>query len=155
MTRYPGPKSRRMIRELGRYVLTSAEPFVLDLERCRGLWLATVDGQRIFDWGCYYGSKLLSHNHPGLREAAYLKRLALAANNKVCNPDFLTGECLDYYRLIRVPADVYQVSYVPFKLVPGEALLVVLGALVVCFVATIYPARGAARLDPAEALRYE
>jgi lipoprotein-releasing system permease protein len=67
----------------------------------------------------------------------------------------LTCRVLDHYRLIRVPADVYQVSYVPFRLLPGEALLVVLGALVVCFVATIYPARGAARLDPAEALRYE
>lgn len=100
MPKYPGHKSRRMLKELSRYVLTAPEPFVVDLANSRGLWLATVDGQRIFDWGGYYGSKLLSHNHPGLREPAYLKRLALAANNKVCNPDFLTRECLDYYRLI-------------------------------------------------------
>ena len=62
---------------------------------------------------------------------------------------------LDRYRLIRIPEDVYQVSYVPFQLVPGDAVLVVVGALLVCFLATLHPARGAARLDPAEALRYE
>jgi lipoprotein-releasing system permease protein len=67
------------------------------------------------------------------------------------------GACrvLDRYRLIRVPADVYQISYVPFTLLPLDALVVVVGALLVCFLATIHPARGAARLDPAEALRYE
>ncbi len=62
---------------------------------------------------------------------------------------------LDRYRLIRLPADVYQVTHVPFTLLPGDALLVVGGALLVCFLATLQPALGAARLDPAEALRYE
>ncbi len=67
------------------------------------------------------------------------------------------GACrvLDHYRLIRVPQDVYQISYVPFSLLPADAAIVIVGALLTCFVATIYPARGAARLDPAEALRYE
>jgi lipoprotein-releasing system permease protein len=67
------------------------------------------------------------------------------------------GACqvLDRYRLLRVPEDVYQIAYVPFRLLPGDAAIVVLGAMVVCFLATIHPARGAARLDPAEALRYE
>jgi lipoprotein-releasing system permease protein len=62
---------------------------------------------------------------------------------------------LDAYRLIRVPVDVYQVSYVPFKLLPGDAATVIVGAVLICFLATIHPARGASRLDPAEALRYE
>jgi lipoprotein-releasing system permease protein len=67
------------------------------------------------------------------------------------------GACqvLDRYRLIRVPEDVYQISYVPFRLLPGDAAIVVVGAVLVCFLATLHPARGAARLDPAEALRYE
>jgi lipoprotein-releasing system permease protein len=62
---------------------------------------------------------------------------------------------LDRYQLIKVPIDVYQISHVPFTLLPWDAGVVVIGALVVCFLATIHPARGAARLDPAEALRYE
>ena len=67
------------------------------------------------------------------------------------------GVCrlLDHYKLIRVPVDVYQISYVPFTLLPQDAATVVLGALIICFLATIHPARGASRVDPAEALRYE
>ena len=62
---------------------------------------------------------------------------------------------LDHYKLIRVPVDVYQVSYVPFTLLPLDAATVIVGAVLICFLATIHPARGAARLDTAEALRYE
>jgi L-lysine 6-transaminase len=35
-----------------------------------------------------------------LYEPEYLKKLARAANNKVANPDFLTPECMEYYRLL-------------------------------------------------------
>ena len=67
------------------------------------------------------------------------------------------GACrlLDRYRLIQVPEDVYQIAWVPFRLLPGDAAVVLVSALAVCFLATLYPARGASRLDPAEALRYE
>jgi lipoprotein-releasing system permease protein len=68
---------------------------------------------------------------------------------------WLISGVLDHYRLIRVPADVYQVSYVPFTLLPSDAVIVIVAALVTCFLATIHPAREAARLDPAEAIRYE
>ena len=33
--------------------------------------------------------------------------------------------------------------------------IIVIGAVFVCFVATIYPSRQAAKLDPVQALRYE
>ena len=61
---------------------------------------------------------------------------------------------LDRYKLVRVPSDVYQIAYVPFR-IETEDFVVVLGcALVICFLATIYPSRQASKLDPAEALRY-
>lgn len=62
---------------------------------------------------------------------------------------------LDRYRLITIPSDVYQVSYLPFKLLPWDLVTVVVAAILVCFAATLYPSRQAARLDPAQALRYE
>jgi len=106
---FPGPISARMLDELGEYVIATPYPFAIDLEKCDGMWLVTVDGQRLFDWVGYYGSKLLGHNHPGLYEPQYTKRLILAANNKVANPDFLTAECLDYYRMLhRLAPEVMQ-----------------------------------------------
>ena len=97
---FPGPKSAAMIEELGRYVIADLYPFVVDLEHCHGMWLTTVDGQEVFDWAGYYASKLIGHNHPGLYEPDYVKRLVRAANNKMPNPDYLTAECLEYYRLV-------------------------------------------------------
>ena len=98
--RYPGPRSRELIEEMQRYVVYHPWPFVMDLAQCEGMFLGTIDGQRLFDWAGYYGSKLIGHNHPRLQEPEYLTSLARAANNKVANPDFLTPECLDYYRLL-------------------------------------------------------
>ena len=62
---------------------------------------------------------------------------------------------LDRYKLIHVPIDVYQISYVPFTLKPLDFAIVVLAALAICFVATVYPSRQASKLDPAQALRYQ
>jgi len=62
---------------------------------------------------------------------------------------------LTRYQLIKVPVDVYQVSYMPFRVLPSNLAVVVAAAIVICFVATIYPARQAAKLDPVQALRYE
>ncbi|MFA6030421.1 MAG: aminotransferase class III-fold pyridoxal phosphate-dependent enzyme [Elusimicrobiota bacterium] len=105
---FPGPRSRVLLEEFGRYVIADLWPFVLDLEKSRGMLLATVDGQEVFDWAGFYGSKLLGHNHahPLLRDPAYLRRLVTAASNKTANPDFLTPECLDYYRMLHEVAPV-------------------------------------------------
>jgi L-lysine 6-transaminase len=96
----PGANATAMTEELSRYVIADVQPVVVDLARSEGMWLMTVDGQKIFDWAGYYASKLLGHNHPGLYEPDYVRRLTVAANNKVANPDFLTAECLEYYRTL-------------------------------------------------------
>jgi lipoprotein-releasing system permease protein len=67
----------------------------------------------------------------------------------------IVSRVMDRYQLIRVPMDVYQVSHLPFTVLPLDLLMVVSMAILICFVATIYPSRQAARLDPAQALRYE
>jgi len=63
---------------------------------------------------------------------------------------------MNRYQLLRVPGmgEVYQISYVPFTLLPLDVVVVVIVAVLICFVATIYPSRQAAKLKPAEALRY-
>ena len=61
----------------------------------------------------------------------------------------------DRYRLIRIPMDVYQVAYVPFVVQPLDMAVVIISAVIICFVATIYPSRQASRLDPVQALRFE
>jgi lipoprotein-releasing system permease protein len=62
---------------------------------------------------------------------------------------------LTKYRLIHIPEDVYQVSYVPFIVEPFDFVVVIVAAIVICFLATIYPSRQASRLDPVQALRFE
>jgi lipoprotein-releasing system permease protein len=68
---------------------------------------------------------------------------------------FGISRVLDRYQIIRVPVDVYQVSHLPFTVLPLDLLMVVGAAMIICFLATIYPSRQAAKLDPAQALRYE
>lgn len=97
---FPKAASAAMLAELADYVIAEPYPFVVDLEKSRGLDLATVDGDRITDWGGLYGSKLLGYNHPRMFDPAYTHRLVVAANTKIANPDFLTPECLAYYRLL-------------------------------------------------------
>jgi lipoprotein-releasing system permease protein len=59
----------------------------------------------------------------------------------------------DRYRLVSLPADVYSINNVPFHTRPLDIMLAALVAFILCLLATIYPARVAARLRPAEALR--
>ena len=52
-------------------------------------------------------------------------------------------------------ADVYFIDYLPSRLMAADVIQVCVAALVLSFLATLYPARRAARTQPAEALRYE
>ncbi len=62
---------------------------------------------------------------------------------------------LKKYKFIKLPEGVYTIDHLPILLTWSDTLLVGAAAMLLCFLATIYPARQAARLEPAEALRYE
>jgi lipoprotein-releasing system permease protein len=51
--------------------------------------------------------------------------------------------------------DVYYIATIPSETRPGDVIGIALAALILTFVATIYPALQAAKTQPAEALRYE
>ncbi len=50
---------------------------------------------------------------------------------------------------------IYFLERMPAQMDPGEVTAVVVMALTLSFLATLYPSWRAARLDPVEALRYE
>jgi lipoprotein-releasing system permease protein len=54
-----------------------------------------------------------------------------------------------------LPGDVYYLSELPSRVNYGDVVIIVIGTLLISFLATIYPSRNASRLDPAEAIRYE
>jgi len=57
------------------------------------------------------------------------------------------------YKLISLPADVYSISNVPLNLQMRDVVTAALAAFVIAVVATVYPARSAARVRPAEIFR--
>lgn len=59
------------------------------------------------------------------------------------------------YQFIELPKDVFYVNTVPVRLEPENFLMVAGASILICILATLYPARQAARLAPVEVIRYE
>ncbi|MEE9523327.1 MAG: FtsX-like permease family protein, partial [Thermodesulfovibrionales bacterium] len=68
---------------------------------------------------------------------------------------YLVSYLINTYEIIKLPADVYYLSHLPVKMQPVDFIVVCLSAVFISFLATIYPARQAAKLNPVEALRYQ
>jgi lipoprotein-releasing system permease protein len=67
---------------------------------------------------------------------------------------FLTW-LLDRYQFIKIPGDVYFVDRLPVAFDPVDIGVILLSSMLISFMATLYPARQAARLYPVEAIRHE
>lgn len=64
---------------------------------------------------------------------------------------FLLGK----YKFISLPSDVYFIDTLPVHMVLDDFIIVAVAAIAISFLATLYPAMKAARLDPVKAIRYE
>ncbi len=62
---------------------------------------------------------------------------------------------LKTYEIIELPKGVYPTDTLPVLVLPLDVCIIVFSALLLCFIATIYPSKKAASLEPAKALRYE
>ena len=81
--------------------------------------------------------------------------IGLAGTTAGAAAGYVICTVMDRYRLLRLPVDVYNVTYVPFIIEPLDFWIVLLAANLVCLLVTLHPSRHAARIDPAEALRYQ
>jgi lipoprotein-releasing system permease protein len=67
----------------------------------------------------------------------------------------VTSVAIGRGKLIPLDATVYYIDHLPISTEPMDVALIVLASLAVAALATIYPARQAARLYPVEAIRHE
>ncbi len=67
---------------------------------------------------------------------------------------FILCELLKRYKFIQLPSDIYPFATLPIKLEVSNIAGIGVSAMVICFIATLYPAYQASKLDPVEAIRY-
>ncbi len=72
----------------------------------------------------------------------------LALGHLLC----LLGES---YHLIALDSEIYGLEYLPFAPQPLDGVFVAIAAVLISYLITVYPSKSAARISPAEVLRYE
>jgi len=92
-----------------------------------------------------------------IRKIFLFKGCVIGVVGTVLGVVFGLAVCLliEKYQFIELPKDVFLISTVPVRIYLSNYVLVGCASLFVCLLASIYPARQAAKLDPVEIIRYE
>ena len=68
---------------------------------------------------------------------------------------FLISYIEEVYHIIKLPSSVYYITDLPVRMTVDEFIVIGVSALLLSFIATIYPSYKASKIDPAEGVRYE
>jgi L-lysine 6-transaminase len=87
----PNIDPNAVFETLGRHMLVDGFHLVMDLDKSHGSWIVDArDGRKYLDFYTFFATAPLGHNHPRLREAAFVQRLGEIAVNKPANSDIYT-----------------------------------------------------------------
>jgi lipoprotein-releasing system permease protein len=68
---------------------------------------------------------------------------------------FITSWAIGKWHLIKLPSDMFIISYVPVRIYPLNFIMVAAASILLCLAAALYPALKARSLSPVEVIRYE
>ena len=62
---------------------------------------------------------------------------------------------LKTYQFIKLPKDIYYIDRLPVNLELSDSMTIIIAAVIISLLSTLYPSWQAAKMEPVEALRYE
>jgi L-lysine 6-transaminase len=103
-------------KSLGRHMLVDGFPFVLDMDRSHGAYLIDKATSREYlDFFTFFASSALGHNHPGLKEKEFNRRIGEIAVCKPSNSDLYTVEMAEFvetFARIAVPENLPNLFFI-------------------------------------------
>ncbi len=101
---------------LARHMLVDGFPFVLDMDKSHGSFMIDkASGKEYLDFFTFFASNALGHNHPGLHEADFHKRIGEMAITKPSNSDLYTVEMAEFvetFARIAVPENLPNLFFI-------------------------------------------
>ncbi|MBA3030777.1 MAG: ABC transporter permease [Desulfobacteraceae bacterium] len=100
--------------------------------------------------------KAMGASNGQVRKIFVLKGLMIGAVGTFVGEFLGYGLCflLKRYEFIELPADIYYLSTLPVEVDFLDTLIIAVASMVICYLATLYPAHQASKLNPVDALRY-
>lgn len=100
--------------------------------------------------------KAMGATHRSIRKIFVLKGMVIGVVGTTLGVfwGFLLCFLLKKYKFVELPGDVYYISTLPVQLEALDVFMIASAALVICYLATLYPAIQASKVEPVEAIRY-